>query len=574
LSAVKKFFRPYIKKTVVGSLAKMAEAVLELMLPTFMGRIIDIGIAQENIPYVARTALIMFGIIAVGLGCASICQYYASTACQGLGTDLRKALMKKIQEFSYKELDRFGSSTLINRITYDVNQVVQAFAMLIRLVSRGPFLCIGALIMAIQVAPKLAWIFFILIPLFVIVITVIMRSSVPLYKKAQLRLDRLGQILRENLGGVRVIRAFARHHEEKKRMDEATEELSNAYIRVSNLSALMNPLTLFIMNMGIIALLMLGGIHVNSGDMTQGDIVVLINYITQVLYALIQIANLVVLFTKAYASSGRIGEVLTCENSIENGSKTDICKNGDIITFDNVSFGYSGENTLTDISFSIPRGTAFGIVGTTGSGKSTVINLMMRFYDVLKGRVLFAGTDVREYNQTALRNCFGIAPQQAALFSGTVADNIRWGCPEASDEQVIAALKAAQAYDFVSKLDEGINSYIAEGGKNLSGGQKQRLTIARAIVRKPLVIILDDSLSALDYQTDSRLRESLKEYSSGSAVIIVSQRISSVRAADCILVLDDGECVGMGTHEELLKNCGTYKEIFETQSKAEGGAVA
>lgn len=572
--AIKKFFKPYIKETVIGSAAKMSEAVLELMLPTFMGRIIDIGIMHSDIPYVMRTALLMFGIIAVGLGCASICQYYASTACQGLGTDLRKALMKKFQQFSYRELDRFGNATLINRLTYDVNQVIQAFAMLIRLVSRGPFLCIGALIMAIHVAPKLAWIFFILIPLFVIVITVIMRASVPLYQKAQLRLDNLGQVLKENLSGVRVIRAFARHHEEKERMNGATEQLSDAYIRVSNLSALMNPLTLFIMNLGIIALLGLGSIHVNTGDMTQGDIVVLINYITQVLYALIQIANLVVLFTKAYASSIRIGEVLTCDTDITDGSKTEISLSDDIVTFDNVSFGYTHENTLTNIDFSLKRGQTLGIVGTTGSGKSTVVNLMLRFYDVTRGRVLFSGTDVREYTQHALRTQFGIAPQQAVLFSGTIAENIRWGRPDATDEQIIDALKAAQAYDFVSQMEDGINAYILEGGKNLSGGQKQRLTIARAIVGKPPVIVLDDSLSALDYQTDLRLRESLKSFADGSSIVIVSQRISSVRSADCILVLNDGQCVGLGAHDELLSSCDTYREIFETQSRAEGGLTA
>lgn len=572
--AIKKYFKPYIKETVVGSAAKMTEAVLELMLPTFMGRIIDSGIARGDIPYVVRTALLMFGIIAVGLGCASVCQYYASTACQGLGTDLRKALMKKIQQFSYRELDRFGNATLINRLTYDVNQIIQAFAMLIRLVSRGPFLCIGALIMAIRVAPKLAWIFFVLIPLFVIIITVIMRASVPLYQKAQTRLDHLGQILKENLSGVRVIRAFARHHEEKERMDDATEQLSNAYIRVSNLSALMNPLTLFIMNIGVVALLFLGGVHVNTGDMTQGDIVVLINYITQVLYALIQIANLVVLFTKAYASSLRVSEVLTCETTITDGEKTDIAPAQEMITFEHVSFGYTAEHTLTDLDFSLERGQTLGIVGTTGSGKSTVVNLMMRFYDVTQGRILFSGTDIREYNRRVLRTQFGVAPQQAVLFSGTIADNIRWGCPNATDEQIIDALKAAQAYEFVSKLEDGIYAYLSEGGKNLSGGQKQRLTIARAIVGKPPVIILDDSLSALDYQTDARLRQSLKEFSSGSSVVIVSQRISSVRSADRILVLDDGVCVGMGTHDELLTRCGTYREIFETQNKAEGGLAS
>lgn len=574
LRQIKHFFKPYTKETVIGSAAKMCEAVLELMLPTFMGKIIDIGIYRQDIPYIVRTALIMFGIIAVGLACASLCQYYASVACQGLGTDLRKALMKKIQTFSYKELDRFGNATLINRITYDVNQVVQAFAMLIRLVSRGPFLCVGALIMAVYIAPRLSWIFAVLIPAFVIVMVVIMKITVPLYKQTQYKMDNLGQVLKENLGGVRVIRAFARHHEEKERMHDATQQLSSAYIRVSNISALMNPLTILIMNAGIIFLFYLGGVNVNIGNMTQGDIVVLINYITQVLYALVQIANLVVLFTKAYASSIRIGDVLSCEASVTDGAKTDASSQSELITFDHVSFQYAAEDTISDLSFSIRKGQTFGIVGTTGSGKSTVIHLMMRFYDATKGAVLFAGDNVRDFRQNALRRFFGIVPQQSVLFAGTVADNIRWGCPDAGEEQIIAALKAAQAYEFVQNLDGGIYARIEEGGKNFSGGQRQRLAIARAIVSRPPVIILDDSLSALDYRTDSMLRSSLKSFSADSTVIIVSQRISSVLNADRILVLDDGQCVGIGTHQELLDSCETYREIYETQNRAEGGLAS
>lgn len=568
---IKKYFKPYTKETVIGSVTKMLEAVLELLLPTFMGKIIDIGIYNQDIPYIVRTALIMLGIIGVGLACASLCQYYASVACQGLGTDLRKALMKKVQTFSYKELDRFGNATLINRMTYDVNQVVQAFAMFIRLVSRGPFLCIGALIMAWYVAPELSWIFAILIPAFVIVMTIIMKITVPLYKDSQQKLDTLGQVLKENLGGVRVIRAFAHQHEEKTRMDTATANLSNAYIRVGNLSALMTPLTSLILNVGILFLFYLGGVNVNIGNMTQGDIVVLINYITQVLYALIQISHLVILFTKAYTSSIRIGEVLSCEVSIEDGTKTYVPASDTVLEFDNVSFQYASEDTLTNLSFSIKKGETFGIVGTTGSGKSTVINLMMRFYDTTGGRVKFCGQDVTDFEQTTLRNQFGLTAQQSVLFSGTIADNIRWGHPTATEQEIIDALKTAQAYDFVQNLDGGIYAHIEEGGKNFSGGQRQRLTIARAVVQKPPVVILDDSLSALDYKTDSNLRTSLATSLSGSSVVIVSQRISSVQNADNILVLDDGECVGLGTHAQLLETCDTYREIYETQTQANGG---
>lgn len=564
-----KYFKPYKKKTIIGFTAKMSEAVLELALPLFMGKIIDIGIVNRDIPYIMKMALIMFGVIIVGLGCASVCQYYASMACQGLGNDLRQALVSKIEKFSYKELDKIGNSTLINRLTYDVNQVIQAFAMLIRLVSRGPLICIGSMIMAIYIAPKLSWIFAVLIPIFAIVMIIIMKVTVPLYKDTQVKMDTLGKVLKENMTGVRVIRAFARHHQEKNRMDDATAQLSDAYIRVSNISALLNPITMLIMNAGIILLFYLGGQNVYTGSMSQGDIVVLINYITQVLYAMTVIANLVILFTKAYTSSQRITEVLITEESIVDGELTVVDDNENSIKFNNVDFQYLSKDTISNLSFDIKKGETFGIVGTTGSGKSTIINLMMRFYDTSSGQVELNGKDVKKYSQKTLRSQFGLVPQQSVLFSGSIKENIKWGKPDANDEEVIEALKVAQAYDFVRKLEHGMDSKIEEGGKNFSGGQRQRLTIARAVVNKPPIIILDDSLSALDYQTDLKLRQSLKEYLSGSTVIIVSQRISSVLEADNILVLDDGERVGFGKHNMLLESCETYREIYETQSKSE-----
>ncbi len=567
MTELKKFFKPYTKETVIGSLAKMLEAFLELLLPTYMGKIIDIGIANGDIPYIVRTAVLMLGIIALGLLSASVCQYSASMACQSLANDIRKALMGKISKMSYKELDRFGNSTLVNRLTYDTNQVLMAFAMFIRLVSRCPFLGIGAILMAAHVAPKLAWLFIVLIPCFVIVMYIIMKSTVPLYKDSQTKLDNLGRILRENLSGVRVIRAFARHHGEKQRMDNAADELARSYIRVSNLSALLNPLTLLIMNAGIILLLYLGGINVYSGDMSQGDIVVLINYITQVLYALITIANLVVLYTKAYASSQRIEEVLSCPVSMKNGEKQAEAAE-DILAFENVSFAYNREEALTDISFSVRKGETLGIIGATGSGKTTVISLMMRFYDAERGTVKFGGENVKELDEGSLRKQFGLVPQQATLFSGSIAENIRWGKPDATDKEIWEALEIAQARDFVEKL--GLDYQIEEGGKNFSGGQRQRLTIARAIVSKPSVIILDDSLSALDYITDSKLREALRTKLCGTTVVIISQRISSVVGADKILVLDDGTQAGLGNHVQLFEGCPVYRELYETQ--AEGGA--
>ncbi|WP_366937089.1 ABC transporter ATP-binding protein [uncultured Clostridium sp.] len=565
---LKRFLRPYMKETIVGSGAKLFEAILELLLPLFMGKIIDIGIKNGDISYIGKTAILMLGIISVGLASASLCQYYASYTCQNLGNDLRKELMDKISTLSYADIDRFGNATLINRVTNDVNQIVQAVAMLIRLVSRAPFLCIGALVMSIYINPKLSLIFAVLIPIFVLIVAIIMMRTIPLYKDAQGKLDNLGSVLRENLSGVRVIRAFARHKNEKKRMNEATEELSKAYIRVTNLSALMNPITSLVMNMGIIIIFYLGAINVNKGTLSQGDIVVLINYITQVLLALIIVANLVVLFTKAAASAERINEILDCVPSIVDGSidTTDDTTENSIV-FDKVSFKYNDEDTLSDISFTIKKGEVFGIVGTTGSGKSTIANLICRFYDTTTGNILFRNVNVKELSQDYLHREIGIVPQKSVLFSGTIADNIRWGKEDATDEEVIEALKNAEAYDFVSNMENGINSMIYEGGKNFSGGQKQRLTIARALVKKPPVIIMDDSLSALDYATDKKLRNSLKETLKDSTIIIISQRISSIVSADKILVLDDGKVMGLGTHEELLNSCDTYKEIYMSQSK-------
>lgn len=565
---LKRFLRPYMKETILGSGAKLFEAILELLLPIFMGKIIDIGIKNGDIPYVWKTAVIMLGIISVGLASASLCQYYASYTCQNLGNDLRKELMRKISTLSYADIDKFGNATLINRVTNDVNQVVQAVAMLIRLVSRAPFLCVGALVMSIYINPKLSLIFAFLIPIFILIVVIIMKRTVPLYKDTQGKLDKLGSVLRENLSGVRVIRAFARHKNEKRRMDEATEELSKAYIRVTNLSALMNPITSLVMNMGIIIIFYLGAINVNKGTLSQGDIVVLINYITQVLLALIIVANLVVLFTKAAASSVRINEILECEPSIIDGEMNTTKDNtNNSIVFENVSFKYNEEETLSDISFTIKKGETFGIVGTTGSGKSTVANLICRFYDATKGNILFRGVNVKELPQGYLHKEIGIVPQKSVLFSGTIADNIRWGKEDATDDEVIEALKAAEAYEFVSNMENGINSMIYEGGKNFSGGQRQRLTIARALVKKPSIIIMDDSLSALDYATDKKLRNSLKETLKDSTIIIISQRISSIVSSDKILVLDDGKVMGLGTHEELLNNCETYKEIYMSQSK-------
>lgn len=563
---LRRFLRPYLKETIIGFTAKLLEAMLELLLPFYMAKIIDYGIAEMDISYIWKMGLIMLGIVICGLLSASLCQYYASKASQGVGNNIRRELMEKISEFSYKELDEFGNATLINRVTNDVNQVILAVAFFIRLVSRAPFLCIGALIMSIYVAPQLSLIFAVLIPLFILVLAIIMKLTVPMYKKAQSKLDHVGQVLKENLNGVRVIRAFARHKNEKDKMDGATDELAKAYVRVSNLSALMNPLTTVIMNAGIIITLYLGAFYVDSGDLTKGTIVALISYITQVLLALIIAANLLVLFTKGSASASRISEILECGVTINDPEAEGLASNNQaVVEFDNVSFGYTSKEAISNISFKLTSSKTLGIVGTTGSGKTSLVNLIPRFYDTCEGKVKFNALPVDSYKQVSLREKIGIVPQKAVLFTGSIADNVRWGNPDADEEEVIEALKIAQAYDFVMDMADGINSYVFEGGQNFSGGQRQRLTIARALVKKPELLIMDDSLSALDYKTDLSLRRAIKESLKKTTVIIVSQRISSVAGADSILVLDDGIQVGYGTHGELLETCETYREIYESQ---------
>lgn len=570
---LRKFLKPYMKETVIGSGAKLFEAVLELLLPIFMGKIIDIGIVNKDISYVIKMTILMLIIISVGLASASLCQYYASYTCQNVGNDIRKSLLAKISLFSYSDIDSFGNSTLINRMTNDVNMVVLAIAMLIRLVSRAPFLCIGALIMSIYIDAKMSLIFAVLIPIFILIIAVIMKMTVPLYKSAQGKMDSLGNTLRENLSGVRVIRAFANNKNESRRIKKSTEDVSKAYIKVTNLSALMNPLTSLIMNMGIIFLLYFGGINVQLGTLTQGDIVILINYITQVLLALIVVANLLVTFTKASASASRIDEILQWTPSIKDEEDRkdvldeNLLENKEVIQFNNVSFKYSSEDVISNLSFTVNKGEVFGVIGTTGSGKSTVANLIPRFYEATEGSVFCFGRDVKDFSQSFLHKLIGVVPQKSVLFTGTIADNIKWGKEDASDDEVVEALKNAEAYEFVSKMKDGINSVIYEGGKNFSGGQRQRLAIARALIKKPPIIILDDSLSALDYETDKKLRKSLRNNLKNTTSIIISQRISSIITADKILVLDDGICMGIGTHEELLNSCKTYREIYESQTK-------
>ncbi len=576
-----KYLRPYRGYCILGPLTKLTEAVLELYLPLIMARVIDRGVAGGDTGYVLKMGGVMLGIVTVGLLCALVCQYVASVTSQGFGTKLRGAVFRKISSFSHAELDRFGAPSLVNRLTGDINQLQYAVAMLIRLVVRAPFLCIGGVIMALTIDWRLSLVILVAIPLFVVVIVLVMRKTVPLFRTVQGRLDRLTRVLRENLSGVRVIRAFARTEQEAARFDAATDEHTDAALRVGRLAAVLNPGTQLIMNLAILAIVWFGGVRVEAGGMTTGEIIAFINYVNQILLALLVVSNLVGTFTKAYASAGRVLEVLDTVPSVRSpegvpSAPAAFSAEGGMaapaVEFSHVDFSYGGERVLSDISFAIPRGATVGIIGGTGAGKSTLISLLLRFYDVEGGCVRVDGRDVRDYPLDDLRHRIGLVPQQAELFSGTIAENIRWGNPDATDDEVMAAAKMAQADDFIRARDDGYDAVVERGGANLSGGQKQRLTIARALVRRPSILVLDDASSALDYATDAALRRAIRAGARGMTVFTVSQRISAVRQADVILLLDDGVLAGIGTHDELLAGCEAYREICASQEK--GGETA
>lgn len=570
------FLKPYRLQLIAGPIFKLSEAVLEIILPTLMALLIDNGINKNDVGYTVRMSGIMLIIATLGAVFAYICQYSASIASQGVGTDIRNAMYKKIQTFSHKETDRFGTPSLINRVTGDVNLIQNAVAMLIRLVIRAPFLCVGGLVMAMILDLKLSVILMTVIPLFVIILSIIMKKAVPLYKKVQDKLDALTLILRENLSGVRVIRAFAGNESERKRFSDANREYADSAVFVGKIAALTNPLTTVIMNLAIAAVIWFGGIRVNIGAMTQGQIIAYINYITQILNAMIVVANLVVLFTRAYASCKRVSEVLETEPSVKDGGGAKGSIGDAKIKFENVSLAYnkSGAKALSDISFEVRTGETIGIIGSTGSGKSSLAGLVPRFYDATDGRVLVDGEDVRDYKLSELRDKIGIVQQKATLFSGTVKENLRMGKPDADDEEIKRAAEIAQAAEFIPRLENGYDSQISQSGTNLSGGQRQRLTIARAIIKNPEILIMDDSASALDYATDAALRKAIKENTRDMTVIIISQRVNTVKNSDRIIVLDDGKIAGIGTHDELLRTCGEYREICISQEQAEEGGGA
>ena len=564
------FMKDYKKESILGPIFKLIEAILELFIPIVMAKIIDIGVYNKDINYVFKMGGVLILLGAIGLIFAIICQYYASIASQGAGTSIRSKLYKHINGLSYSEIDKIGTPTLITRLVNDINQIQTGIAMLIRLGTRSPFIIIGSIIMALLIDLKLSIIFLIATPLIALVIYLVMSKSLPLYKVIQEKLDSLSLITRENLEGARVIKAFSKEESEKSRFEKSAIDLANTSINVGKISAILNPITYMIMNLAIIAILWFGGINVNIGSLTQGEVIAFINYITQILLSLIVFSQLIVILTKGATSANRVLEILNINTSIMDNKETltnKVKNNDSLIEFKNVSFSYeeSNEYSLKDINFKINKNETIGIIGGTGSGKSTLINLIPRFYDVSKGEILVKGINVKDYKLNNLRKLIGIVPQKAVLFKGSILDNLKWGNENATINEIEDALNISQSSSFINSLPDKYNAKVMQGGKNFSGGQKQRLTIARALVRNPEILILDDSSSALDFATDAALRKNLKENTKDMTVLIVSQRASSIMNSDKIIVLDNGEIAGIGTHDYLLENCEVYSEIYSSQ---------
>ncbi|MBQ1962602.1 MAG: ABC transporter ATP-binding protein [Clostridia bacterium] len=565
------YLRPYRKETVISPLFKLLEAVFDLLVPLLVKQIIDVGIANADKPYVFAMCGILVAFALIGLACSLVAQYFAARAAVGFSTGLRRDLFAKIQKFSYSDTDRAGTATLITRMTADINQVQSGVNLTLRLLLRSPIIVLGALIMAFTVHPGSAWIFVLIIPLLSVVIFSIMLKSIPLYRGVQKNLDRVTSLTRENLTGVRVIRAFRKEAEEIERFTEANEAHNRIQNRVGRISALMNPLTLVLVNLGLILILQNGAHTVYDGGMTQGDVVALTNYMAQILVELIKLANTIFTVNKALACAHRIEDVLETPVGMPIVRDSAPSDGEHTVSFQNVSMIYPdhSEPSLSGITFTARRGETVGIIGSTGSGKSTLVNLIPRFYDASDGKVQVFGRDVRSYEPDALREQIAIVPQKAVLFKGTVRSNLLWGNQNATEDALWEALERAQAKDFVLAKEGGLDAPVSQNGKNFSGGQRQRLTIARALVRKAPILILDDSSSALDYATDAALRRALRSLPENPTVFLISQRTSSIRHADRILVLEDGEAVGLGTHTELLKCCEVYREIHESQYRRE-----
>ena len=563
------YLKGYEKESVLGPLFKLLEATFELLVPLVMADIIDKGIADRDFPYILKMCgvLVLLGLI--GFASSITAQYFAAKAATGFATRLRHALFSHIQTFSYTEMDTIGSSTLITRMTSDINQVQNGLNLTLRLLLRSPFVVFGAMVMAFTIDLKAALVFTVVIPLLCIVVFGIMALSMPLYKKVQQGLDRIMNTTRQNLSGVRVIRAFGREADENVRFASENRALTNMQMLVGRISALTNPVTYVIVNAGLIALLWRGGVAVDTGVLTQGQVVALVNYMSQILVELVKMANLIINITKSLACASRIEGVLAQESTLESPQNPLAIGNApdELLRFSDVGLTYQGAGapSLSGLTFSVRAGETIGVIGGTGSGKTSLVNLIPRFYDATTGQVLFHGQDIRSYDLQELRQRVGVVPQRAVLFSGTIRENMLWGNPDATDAEIWQALDTAQAKSFVEEKPGGLDAPVAQGGSNFSGGQRQRLTIARALVRQPEILILDDSASALDFATDAALRRAIREMPNSPTIFIVSQRASSILHADQIVVLDDGQPVGLGTHDMLLENCPVYQEIYASQ---------
>lgn len=578
LRALLKYLRNYKKETVLAPLFKLLEASFELFVPLVMAAIIDHGIGQADGVYVLKMGGVLIALGLIGLVCSITAQYFAAKAATGFSTELRHELFEHIQQLSYTKMDTIGTSTLITRMTSDINQVQSGVNLVLRLFLRSPFIVFGAMVMAFTVDVKAALVFVAAIPLLSLVVFGIMLITMPLYRKVQSNLDAVLGITRENLTGVRVIRAFNKEADEKQRFEQQNQMLTDAQKFVGKISGLMNPVTYIIVNGALIVLIYTGALRVDAGIITQGQVVALVNYMSQILVELVKLANLIITVTKAFACGNRIQSVFEEETGMTEGSEgwTDPGEaDTPVVEFDHVNLRYAGagEDSLTDISFRAMPGQTIGVIGGTGSGKSSVVNLIPRFYDATEGSVRIQGKDARDYRLEELRSHIGMVPQKAVLFQGTIAQNLRWGKENATEAELEKAIEISQAKEFVDGKEDRLNYQIEQNGKNLSGGQRQRLTIARALVRDPEILILDDSASALDFATDAKLRKAIRQMDSHPVVFIVSQRASSIQYADQILVLDDGELAGIGTHAELMESCEIYREIYESQFEKEKKGV-
>ena len=571
------YLKGYKKESILAPLFKMLEASFELFVPLVMAAIIDVGIANQDKPYIVKMCFVLIALGIIGLVCSITAQYFAAKAATGVGTGIRHGLFEHIQKFTFTEMDQLGTSTLITRMTSDINQIQSGVNLVLRLFLRSPFIVFGAMIMAFTVDVKAALVFVVTIPLLSLIVFGIMLVTMPMYKKVQADLDQVLLATRENLTGARVIRAFNKEEDETKRFENANQILTDAQKYVGRISGMMNPLTYIIVNGAIIALIYVGAVRVDIGDLTQGQVVALINYMSQILVELVKLANLIISVTKAAACLNRVESVLAVKPDMNEGEvrwesnsseeRLELKNKVPVVEFSHVSLTYKGtsDTSLSDINFCAEKGQTIGIIGGTGSGKSSLVNLIPRFYDATEGTVKINGRDIKEYQTENLREHIGVVLQKAVLFKGSIADNLRWGKEDATEQEMYDALDISQAREFVDTKQGGLEFQIEQGGRNLSGGQKQRMTIARALVRKPEILILDDSASALDFATDAELRKSIKEMKNQPTVFIVSQRAASIQYADQIIVLDDGEMAGIGTHEELLKDCPIYQEIYYSQ---------